>query len=63
MLKIALLVLLVALIVGNGGRRLRELFSTAKKLPDDFNKARARAEDPVGAAKEIKGRVEDSADR
>lgn len=53
MLKIALLVLLVVLIFGAGGRRLRALVSTTKKLPSDFKQAKARAEDPVAAAKEV----------
>lgn len=58
MLKIALVVFLVLLIVGSGGKRLRDLLSTTKKLPQDFKKAKGAAEDPVGHAKEIKGRVD-----
>ena len=58
MLKLALLVFLVVLIVGAGGKRVRELFSTARSLPDEFKRAKAKAEDPIGHAKEIKGRVD-----
>ncbi|MDP2344575.1 MAG: hypothetical protein Q8O67_26730 [Deltaproteobacteria bacterium] len=59
MLKIALLVFLVVLIFGAGGQRLRALVSTTKKLPGDFKKAKARAEDPVAAAKEVRGKTND----
>ncbi len=52
-MKIALLVLLLVLIFGSGGRRLRELVSTTKKLPREFHRAKAQAEDPAAAAKEV----------
>ena len=59
MLKIALLVFVAVLIFGAGGQRVRALLSTAKKLPDEFKRAKARAEDPAGAAKEVRGRTVD----
>jgi Sec-independent protein translocase protein TatA len=62
MIKVALIVLLVVLIFGAGGQRLRELMSTAKKLPADFKRAKARADDPVAAAKEVRGSAVDVGD-
>jgi hypothetical protein len=59
-MKFLLIALLLGLVFGNGGRRVRDLFSTAKKLPDDFKRAKGQAEDPVGHAKEVRGRVDDT---
>lgn len=60
-MKFLLLAILLGLVLGSGGRRVRELFSTTKKLPDDFKRAKGQAEDPVGHAKEVRGRVDDDA--
>ncbi len=56
-MKWILIAVLVGLIVGQGGRRLRELFSTTKRLPDEFRKGKAAALDPVSVAKDVDGRV------
>ena len=57
-MKWVLLGILIALIVGQGGRRVRDLLSTSKKLPDAFRRGKGEVDDPAGVAKEVKGRVE-----
>lgn len=56
-MKWILIFIVVGLIVGQGGRRVRELFSTTKRLPDEFRKGKAAVDDPVSVAKDVDGRV------
>lgn len=57
MLKIGLVVVLMFLLFGGGGRRVRSLLTASKRAKKDFDDAKGRAEDPVGHAREVGGRV------
>lgn len=57
-MKWILIGILIALVVGESGRRVRELLSTAKKLPAEFKRGKAAVDDPAGAAREVKGKVD-----
>ncbi len=58
LLKILLLALL-ALVVFGGGRRALGLAQGLKRAPRQFKESRARAEDPVPFAKEVRGKTRD----
>ena len=53
MLQWILVGLLVLLIVGGGGRRIAQLFTSVKKLPDEFKRGQRQVDDPAGEAKPI----------
>ena len=61
MLKWILIGALVSLLFGGGAARLKGLLGSVKRLPKDFKDAEGRASDPVGHAKDVKGRVVDEA--
>jgi len=56
-MKYLLVIILIGLIFGGGGARLRQLIGSAKQAPKTFKDAKRRDEDPVGTAKEVKGRT------
>lgn len=58
-MKFVLVIVLFILLFGNGASRLRALFSAAKQAPKTFRDARAKDADPVGHAREVKGRTVD----
>jgi hypothetical protein len=58
-MKFVLVVIFLVLLFGGGGSRLRALFGAAKQAPKTFRDARAKDADPVGHAREVKGRTID----
>lgn len=58
-MKFVLIIVLFVLLFGNGAARLRSLLSAAKQAPKTFRDARAKDADPVGHAREVKGRTLD----
>ena len=56
-MKYILIIVLIVLVFGGGGARLRQLIGSAKQAPKTFKDAKRRDEDPVGTAKEVKGRT------
>lgn len=58
LLKILLISLLVAVVVG-GKKRFFGLAQGLKKAPASFREGQARAEDPVPFAKEVRGATRD----
>jgi hypothetical protein len=57
MLKYILVGVLISLLFGGGAARLKALLSTSKRLKDDFDDGKARAQDPVGHARPVEGQV------
>ncbi len=58
-MKFVLIIIFLVLLFGSGGSRLRELFGAAKQAPRTFRDARAKDADPIGHAREVKGRTLD----
>lgn len=58
-MKYVLVVVFFVLLFGNGAARLRALLGAAKQAPKTFRDARAKDADPVGHAREVKGRTID----
>ncbi len=56
-MKYLLVIVLLVLVFGGGGARLRALIGSAKQAPKTFKDAKRKDEDPVGAAKEVRGRT------
>jgi hypothetical protein len=59
MLKYLLVVVLIGLLFGGGGARVRALLGAGRRFKKDFEDGRDRAADPVGHARPIEGRVVD----
>jgi hypothetical protein len=58
MLKYILVAALITLLFGGGAARLKALMASGKRLKKDFDDGKGRAEDPVGHAREVAGRVQ-----
>ncbi len=58
-MKYLLVSILILLVFGGGGARLRTLIGSMKAAPKTFKDTRRRDEDPVGSAREVKGRTLD----
>jgi hypothetical protein len=63
MLKFLLVAVLIGLLFGSGGQRVRSLLNAGRRAKKDFNDAKGRGEDPVGHAREVGGRVVDDTDK
>jgi hypothetical protein len=61
-MKWLLLGVVLFLALGGGAWRTRRLLSTLKRLPADFAEGKARAEDPVGHARDVTPRTRDDDD-